>query len=192
MGFKTFAAGDILTASDTQSYLMNQSVMYFSTAGARNSAITSPITGMVALIGTGGQLTYYNGSAWVDLAWGTTVAYTPTVTGITSYTATGTYTRIGNVVIANVNVSLTSAATGAIEVSLPVALSSATRFTGSGHGNCAGTTYLFYAVASSGNARHYALNASGSYASVALTSPTVPATWASGNTLVMQYIYEVA
>ena len=51
-GFKTFTAGAVLTASDVNNYLMDQSVMYFATTTARDTAITSPEEGMVAFIGS--------------------------------------------------------------------------------------------------------------------------------------------
>jgi hypothetical protein len=51
-GFKTFTAGAVLTASDVNNYLMEQSIMYFATTGARDTAITSPEEGMVAFIGS--------------------------------------------------------------------------------------------------------------------------------------------
>jgi len=40
LGFKTFLTGDVLTAADTNGYLM-QGVLVFATAAARDSAITS-------------------------------------------------------------------------------------------------------------------------------------------------------
>jgi hypothetical protein len=51
-GFKTFTAGAVLTASDVNNYLMEQSVMVFATTAARDLAITSPEEGMVAFIGS--------------------------------------------------------------------------------------------------------------------------------------------
>ena len=52
-GFKTFTAGAVLTASDVNNYLMEQSIMYFATTAARDTAITSPVAGMVAFIDSG-------------------------------------------------------------------------------------------------------------------------------------------
>lgn len=65
-GFRTFAAGEILTAARVQDYFMKQMVMNFAGTAARNSAIPSPTAGMVAHIG-GGTVTVYNGTAWVNL-----------------------------------------------------------------------------------------------------------------------------
>ena len=68
-GKKTFTAGEILTASDTNTYLMEQTVMNFAGTAARASAIPTPSTGMTTYIGTTGtasipQIETYTGSAW--------------------------------------------------------------------------------------------------------------------------------
>jgi hypothetical protein len=69
LGRKVFTAGDVLTASDVQNYLMDQTVMNFAGTAARSSAIATPTTGMTTYIGTTGtatipQLETYTGSAW--------------------------------------------------------------------------------------------------------------------------------
>jgi hypothetical protein len=69
LGRKTFSPGDVLTSSDVQGYLMDQSVMVFSGTATRDSAIPSPSAGMVAY-STATQLQVYNGSAWVDASTG--------------------------------------------------------------------------------------------------------------------------
>lgn len=66
-GFKDFTAGSVLTASDVDNYLMEQSVMYFATTAARDAAITAPEDGMVAYIGSNDAnegLYTYNGTSW--------------------------------------------------------------------------------------------------------------------------------
>lgn len=100
-GFKTFTAGQILTAADVNAYLM-QGVLVFTNESARDTAITSPVEGMVAYLtaptvpaATGGTTnvpsgvqTVYNGSVWVCA---TPVASQTTNAGSTtstSYTAT--------------------------------------------------------------------------------------------------------
>jgi hypothetical protein len=66
-GFKTFTATSVLTAADLNNYCQSQSVMYFASTTARDAAITSPVAGMVAYVGSGdrteGLYTYTNG-AW--------------------------------------------------------------------------------------------------------------------------------
>jgi hypothetical protein len=65
MPFKTFNVGDILTASDVQTYLMKQSVMVFASSSARASAISSPSEGMLTYLSDTNVLNIYDGSAWV-------------------------------------------------------------------------------------------------------------------------------
>jgi hypothetical protein len=66
-GFKTFTAASVLTAADLNNYCQTQSVMYFATTAARDTAITSPVDGMVAYIGSNDSsegLYTYNGTSW--------------------------------------------------------------------------------------------------------------------------------
>jgi len=64
LGFKTFTTGEVLTAADTNGYLM-QGILVFATEAARNSAITSPQEGQFAFTKDTNSLWYYSGSAWV-------------------------------------------------------------------------------------------------------------------------------
>ena len=64
LGFKTFTTGEVLTAADTNGYLM-QGVLVFATAAARNAAITSPQEGQFAFTKDTNGLWYYDGAAWV-------------------------------------------------------------------------------------------------------------------------------
>jgi hypothetical protein len=66
-GFKTFATGDILTAADTNGYLMSQTVMVFASAAARTTAIASPQQGMLSFLKDTNVTQYYSGSAWVSV-----------------------------------------------------------------------------------------------------------------------------
>jgi hypothetical protein len=50
LGKKTFAAGEVLTASNVNGYLMDQSVMAFASSTARDAAITVPTDGMVSYL----------------------------------------------------------------------------------------------------------------------------------------------
>jgi len=62
--FKTFADGQVLTANDVNTYMMNQQVMVFANATARDAALTDPVHGMFAFIRDRDRLTFYNGSFW--------------------------------------------------------------------------------------------------------------------------------
>lgn len=56
---KTFVAGEILTAADTNTYLMDQSVMTFAGTAARGSAIPTPSEGMVTYLEDSDELQVY-------------------------------------------------------------------------------------------------------------------------------------
>lgn len=64
LGFKTFNTGDVLTAADTNGYLM-QGVWTFANAAARTAAVTSPQEGNVSYLKDTDSLEIYSGSAWV-------------------------------------------------------------------------------------------------------------------------------
>jgi hypothetical protein len=63
-GFKTFSAGQVLGASDVNTYLMQQSLMVFASASARDAAIASPTEGMHAYLNDTGIVTAYDGTYW--------------------------------------------------------------------------------------------------------------------------------
>lgn len=105
-GFKSFTAGAVLTASDMNNYLMEQSVMYFATTTARDTAITAPEDGMVVYIGSNDAnegLYTYQGAAWRkgpgwNAPWGfvslttlaSTVSYAATSWGFPAFQWNGT------------------------------------------------------------------------------------------------------
>jgi len=69
LGFKTFLTGDVLTAADTNGYLM-QGVWVFATAAARDAAVTSPQEGNMCFLKDSDTTQYYSGSAWVAVSGG--------------------------------------------------------------------------------------------------------------------------
>lgn len=104
MAFKTFAAGDVLTASDLNTYLMKQSVIVCTSATRPGS----PPEGMTIYETDTDLMKTYNGSSWLDTADvidGTWTSYTPTL-GVTSGgawtygtpTISTSYTRVGKTV----------------------------------------------------------------------------------------------
>ena len=94
LGFKTFTTGEVLTAADTNGYLM-QGVLVFASAAARDAAITSPQEGQFAYLKDTNVTTYYTGSAWANLD--TTGMTNPmTTTGDVIYSSPGsTPVRLG-------------------------------------------------------------------------------------------------
>ena len=94
LGFKTFTTGEVLTAADTNGYLM-QGILVFASAAARDAAITSPQEGQFAYLKDTNVTTYYTGSAWANVD--TTGMTNPmTTTGDIIYASSGsTPGRIG-------------------------------------------------------------------------------------------------
>jgi hypothetical protein len=93
LGFKTFATGDVLTAADTNGYLM-QGVLVFASAAARDAAITAPEEGQFAYLKDTNGTTYYTGSTWVNLdtTGGSTLIKSQTIgSAVSSVTVTGAF-----------------------------------------------------------------------------------------------------
>ena len=64
---KVFTAGEVLAASDVNSFLMNQMVQTFAGTAARGSAIPSPTEGMLTYLADTDTFQYYNGTSFVPL-----------------------------------------------------------------------------------------------------------------------------
>jgi hypothetical protein len=94
LGFKNFNTGDVLSAADTNGYLM-QGIWVFADATARDAAVTSPQEGNFAYLKDTNVTTYYTGSAWANID--TTGMTNPmTTTGDTIYSSSGsTPARLG-------------------------------------------------------------------------------------------------
>jgi len=65
-GFRTFVDGDVLTAAQVNTYLMEQAVMVFADSSARASALPTPSEGMVTYLADTNVLEVYDGSNWVS------------------------------------------------------------------------------------------------------------------------------
>jgi hypothetical protein len=59
LGYKTFAAGEILTAANLQGYATDQSVMVFASSAARSAALAAPSQGMVSFLSDSGTTWQY-------------------------------------------------------------------------------------------------------------------------------------
>ena len=72
-GYKLFNTGDVLTAAQVNTYLMDQAIMRFATTTARDNAFggageATLAEGMFAYIDADNTLYYYTGSAWAVAA----------------------------------------------------------------------------------------------------------------------------
>lgn len=90
LGFKTFNTGDVLTAADTNGYLM-QGIWVFANATARDAAVTSPQEGNTCYLKDTDQILVYSGSAWVVKSGGSS----PLTTKGDLYTYSTSDTRLG-------------------------------------------------------------------------------------------------
>ena len=96
LGFKTFTTGEVLTAADTNGYLM-QGVLVFANAAARSAAIASPQEGQTSYLKDTDAIQVYSGSAWVTKSGGVqpSVLQTLSVQSSTQQTSTSsTYADI--------------------------------------------------------------------------------------------------
>lgn len=193
MAYKTFAAGDVLTATELNTYLMDQSVMVFTNATARDAALTSPTEGMYAYLTASDHLTIYNGTDWVisDTSWN---SYTPTLQNFTQGTGATTqayYARINKTVVVQVYITMGTTAptvTGQVGISLPVDQASSNRSLSVGHVMMRdfdlATSYIgnvYLTSSAPGKAFLQGINSAGTYTTLANATATVPFTWAAND-----------
>ena len=197
-GRKVFTAGDVLTASQVQDYLQDQSVMVFAGTAARSSAISSPSEGMVSVQIDTDDLTYYNGSAWTPgLSFGAWKTWAPTISGLTAAgTHTAKYIQIGKTVIATDYFLFSGTPTGSqLFVTLPVTAATSNNINGSAY--CATTTtsgfsQLTLIPQSTTSVQLSAVNSAGTYTTLASVTPTAPISFVSGSLFSFTVVYEAA
>jgi hypothetical protein len=69
LGRRTFAPGEVLTASNVMNYLQDQTVMNFAGTAARGSAIGTAVSeGMVSYLADSNLVEAYDGSAWKQIS----------------------------------------------------------------------------------------------------------------------------
>jgi hypothetical protein len=204
-GYKTFTAGNILRASEVNTYLMQQSVMRFSTPSAADTALGANKAEGMVIYATSNEFLYaYNGAAWVPFGsavgsgtgyMGAWTGYTPTLTGITlgSGTVAFTWIRQGNTVRVRGRFTFGagSGVTGAVSISLPATAVSA-NWVPNVSARAAGADYGMLGIAATGSVGVHALGSAGAYINRVTTSSTIPATWTSGDYITFSATYEAA
>lgn len=92
-GFKTFNTGDVLTAADVNTYLMQQTVLVFADAAARTTALSGVLAeGMISYLKDTNATEVYNGSAWVGITGDGDITGVTAGTGISGGGTSGTVT----------------------------------------------------------------------------------------------------
>lgn len=151
LGFKTFTTGEVLTAADTNGYLM-QGVNVFANAAARTAAITSPQEGQMSFLKDTDATQYYTGSAWATVggASGLNLVSTTTIgTAVSTVSVNNVFTStyqnykviiewIGSSASTNVNLRLRASGTDN---------STAFSYQPKGYQNVAGTLATYGAAA---------------------------------------------
>lgn len=66
-GYRTWTPGEVITASNVQEYLQDQSVFVFPSDSVRSTAIISPNEGMLSWLEDSNKYQYYDGVGWEDL-----------------------------------------------------------------------------------------------------------------------------
>lgn len=202
-GYKSWAAGEVLTAADLNGYLRDQSIPIFASTTARDAAITAPVEGQFAYV-TADDAFYVYTTSWVayDQVW---KSWTPTWSGVTKGTGpteSYAYIRVGKLVIAHGSLTLgtSGAVTGSVTVTLPVTSATTAIST------AAGAAFFFDTSASatfqgtvdiatnSTTATIRASDAATAYLSRTNLSSTIPfgAAWAVGDRIGFNVQYQVA
>ena len=83
---KVFTSGEVLTAADVNSFLMNQAVMTFANAAARTSAIASPTEGMLTFLADTDTFQFWTGAAWANIS-SSTISAANVITGASDKSA---------------------------------------------------------------------------------------------------------
>jgi len=98
-GYRTFAANEVLTASNVQTYLQDQAVMVFSSSAARTTALPSPAEGMTTYLSDVNDVQVYDGTQWRSITGVTPIVPTSVAVGSGSYSTSSngkvSFTTVG-------------------------------------------------------------------------------------------------
>jgi hypothetical protein len=208
-GAKLFTSGSVLTASDVNTYLMDQTIMKFTSTTTRDAAFGGAgeptlAEGMFAYTTDTNTLWLYDGASWVSAVnasslngVGTYQTYTPIFAGVTVGNGTRSfrYTQIGKFVHyqGSFTFGTTSSIAGTCAIFLPVApktegwsccvtqLQDTGVSTLMGSGNIIGNYVYVYVNASSGT-----------YVTPNGLTTTVPFTWGNTDQITLDMVYEAA
>lgn len=204
MAFKTFVAGEVLTAANVNDYLMEQAVIVC-TSGTRPS---SPQEGMTIYeTDTDRQLTW-DGSAWVialeygvwtDYSGSFTWGATGTAPAIGNGTVTARYRRSGKLVYYSFRIlmgSTTTYGTGTYTFSVPVSIVGSRLYIGSAYlrdtSAAANGHVPGIVIADGANPTFVVMTSSAGAGTGTVVGVTTPFTWANTDHMTGTVIYESA
>jgi len=181
MPYTTIVAGTYATAAWANANVRDQTIAQFASTAARDSAITTPVEGMVAAITDTNLLTIYTGSAWVEYGrYGAWQSYTPTWTNLTvgNGTVVTKYVRIGSMVTytGKITIGSTTSISGFVSVALPVTAQDAFMNGSARYSDDATRNYVgAVSIASGGNTLGFTHSEAGGFGSWNATNPFTPA-----------------
>jgi hypothetical protein len=93
MAYKLFSTGEILTAANVNSYLMNQTIMVFASSAARTTALSGVLAeGMFSYLSDTNAFEYYDGASWQSVSNPGDITGVTAGTGISGGGSSGTVT----------------------------------------------------------------------------------------------------
>lgn len=204
MPYTTVVAGTTITASWSNASVRDQVVTPFATTAARDSAITSPVDGMLEVVTDDDQFYTYNGTTWENaLMYGDWASYTPALTASTTSPTLGTgsfvsgaYMKVGRTIIGRARIQFgtsgTAAGSGTYRISLPVApisVATVSQVVAQGFINDASAA-AFQLVSCYNSAGATYCEMIGE--SISTVTEASPWAWAASDILTIQFNYEAA
>lgn len=114
-GWKSWAANEVVQATDFQDYVQDQVVQVYTNSGARGSALGTAVSaGMISYLTASTAIEYYNGSAWVSVSNPGDITAVTAGTGLTGGGSSGdvtlnvNYAAVGSAVLASPNITGTA------------------------------------------------------------------------------------
>lgn len=114
-GWKSWAANEVVQATDFQGYVQDQVVQVYTNSGARGSALGTAVSaGMISYLTASTAIEYYNGSAWVSVSNPGDITAVTAGTGLTGGGSSGdvtlnvNYAAVGSAVLDSPNITGTA------------------------------------------------------------------------------------
>lgn len=114
-GWKSWAIGEVVEATDFQNYIQDQVVQVYAGSAARGSVLGTAVTeGMISYLSDTNSVEYYTGSAWSPIANPGDITAVTAGTGLTGGGSTGDitlnvdYAAVGSAVLASPNITGTA------------------------------------------------------------------------------------